>query len=296
MSLPHYIVFSILDRISCSNVSLIYKFSERYFFMKYKEEVTVSFLLNSMILLALTLFSLGCATKTPVKIQHTYVLSVVDLDDNPLDGVTIEYTITDDNGFRMEKISEEKVVKRDSFITTADGLLTESIYPMMTERYPMADSYVSRKYYTRTILEYEVSKEGFYPKNGRAYAIWDGEVRDSSSSLFEFLFSVEPTVHLLGNPTVETKKIVLVRPIDYFDKGFVSDIELKGKVIRFIDLIILESRLTKSPLKLSSIDIVTFKEKKYLQFEFNNLNVFNSLKLDKYDIGKKVFDEVIRKI
>ena len=67
-------------------------------------------------------------------------------------------------------------------------------------------------------------------------------------------------------------------------------------MIRFTDLIILESRLTKSTLKFSSIDLVTFKEKKYLQFEFNNLNVFNSLKLDKYDIGKEIFDEVIRKI
>jgi len=39
--------------------------------MKYQEEVTVRFLFNSIILLSLTLFSLGCATKTPVKMQHT---------------------------------------------------------------------------------------------------------------------------------------------------------------------------------------------------------------------------------
>ena len=155
--------------------------------MKYQEEVTVRFLFNSIILLSLTLFSLGCATKTPVKIQHTYVLSVVDLDDNPLEGATIEYTITD---------MEERVVKRDSFITTVDGLLTESIYPM-------AEPDVSWKYYTRTILEYEVSKEGYYPKSGRVYTTWDGEIRDSSPSLFEFLFSVEPEI--LGNPAAEKK-------------------------------------------------------------------------------------------
>ena len=91
--------------------------------MKYKKEVTVSFLFNSIVLLSLSLFFLGCATvQIPVvEVQHSYVLSVVDLDDNPLEGATIEYTITDD----MEKVSEEKAVKRDSFITTVDGLLTE---------------------------------------------------------------------------------------------------------------------------------------------------------------------------
>ena len=99
--------------------------------MKYQEEVTVRFLFNSIILLSLTLFSLGCATKTPVKIQHTYVLSVVDLDDNPLEGATIEYTITDD----MEKVSEEKAVKRDSFITTVDGLLTEIYTPWQNQMF-----------------------------------------------------------------------------------------------------------------------------------------------------------------
>ncbi|MDP1816779.1 MAG: hypothetical protein Q8K92_20160, partial [Leadbetterella sp.] len=34
----------------------------------------------------------------------------------------------------------------------------------------------------------------------------------------------------------------------------------------------------------------------YLQFKFANINVYNSLKLNKYDIGKTLFDDVIRKI
>jgi hypothetical protein len=64
--------------------------------MKYKKEVTVSFLFNSIVLLSLSLFFLGCATvqiPVEVEVQHTYVLSVVDLDDNPLEGVTIEYDV-----------------------------------------------------------------------------------------------------------------------------------------------------------------------------------------------------------
>ena len=121
--------------------------------MKHQAEVTVRFLFNSIILLSLTLFSLGCVTvQIPVenKLPRLYVLSVVDFGGNPLDGATIEYTITD----------MERVVKRDSFITTVDGLLTESIYPTTNPDLSW------QQYFKKTVLDYEVYKEGYYPKSG----------------------------------------------------------------------------------------------------------------------------------
>jgi len=41
---------------------------------------------------------------------------------------------------------------------------------------------------------------------------------------------------------------------------------------------------------------LNLKAKKYLKFKFVNTNVYNSLRLTKYDIAKILFDEVIRKI
>ncbi|MFW5872173.1 MAG: hypothetical protein ACOCUT_03615 [bacterium] len=45
-----------------------------------------------------------------------------------------------------------------------------------------------------------------------------------------------------------------------------------------------------------SVNLIPFKGNSYLQFKFINANVYNSLQLDKYDIGKRIFDEVVRKV
>ena len=76
----------------------------------------------------------------------------------------------------------------------------------------------------------------------------------------------------------------------------ISDAKLKSRILSFIDLIILQGRVTESLLEMHSINLAGFKGNSYLQFKFTNVNVYNSLKLDKYDIGKRLFDEVIRKV
>ncbi|SOZ17076.1 hypothetical protein CBM2609_A110010 [Cupriavidus taiwanensis] len=44
------------------------------------------------------------------------------------------------------------------------------------------------------------------------------------------------------------------------------------------------------------MDITKFKAKKYLQLKINTTNTYNSLKLDKYAIAKRIFDDSLRKI
>ena len=98
---------------------------------------------------------------------------------------------------------------------------------------------------------------------------------------------------------VENEKITLIRPIDYFNKEFastLSDVKLKTRILSFIDLIILQGLVTESVLETQSVNLVPFKGNNYLQFKFTNINIYNSLKLDKYDIGKRLFDEVVRKV
>ena len=102
----------------------------------------------------------------------------------------------------------KKIVTSNSFVTTTNGELTVKLYTEGNR----SEIFSSLVYYS-TELKYKVSKEGYYPKSGSVSSGWNGG----------------------GSNPVERKKIVLIRPTDYFDKGFVSDIsvlELKEKVIR----------------------------------------------------------------
>ena len=213
---------------------------------------------------AVLLFMVGCATVPQQKptVLHQYELSVVDVDGNPLEGVKIEYTLKDD----------KTVAKSSSYITTSDGLLKENLNVTTDPSYSYIETYKSE-------FEFKASKDGYYPKSGNMSSEY-GQ-KDS-----------------YGKP-VEKDKIRLIRPIDYFNKEFastLSDVKLKTRILSFIDLIILQGLVTESVLETHSVNLVSFKGNSYLQFKFTNVNVYNSLKLNKYDIGKRLFDEVIRKV
>jgi len=220
-------------------------------------------------ILAFLFLMVGCA---PVQystfqqpkptVQHQYELLVADVDGNPLEGVTIEYTLKDG----------DRIVKSGSYTTTPDGLLRISLNVTTDPAYTYITTYKSK-------FEFEATKDGYYSKNGSM----------SSEYGQEYSYS----------KPVEKSKITLIRPIDYFDKKFastLSDAKLKTRILSFIDLIILQGLVAESVLETQSINMVPFKGNSYLQFKFTNLNVYNSLKLDKYDIGKRLFDEVIRKV
>lgn len=174
-------------------------------------------------------------------------------------------TITDIDGLPIQNAkieykmkSNSKTVKEKTILTDDNGLLTDLTYVNTEKGY--LDIYS---------LDYKISKDGFYSKSGTL----------SSSNLSE-------TVNL-------------IKPIDYLNKEFVISSKgdkLKSNIIKFIDLILLQSLLSESYLELQSINLVPFKEKNYLTFKFINTNSYNSLKLNKYDIAKLLFDEVIRKI
>lgn len=220
-------------------------------------------------ILAVLLFIAGCA---PVQrsmvqeqkptVQHQYELSVIDVDGSPLEGVKIEYTLKD----------RDIVVESSEYTTASDGFLRKDLSATTDPRYTYLKTYKSE-------FEFKATKNGYYPKSGKL------------SSNYGEKYSY-------GKP-VEKDKITLIRPIDYFNKNFsstISDANLKTRVLSFIDLIILQSLVAESVLETRSVNLVSFKEKNYLQFKFTNVNVYNSLKLNKYDIGKRLFDEVIRKV
>jgi hypothetical protein len=130
---------------------------------------------------------------------------------------------------------------------------------------------LEEKYKTYS-LRYKISKEGYYSKNG-------------------FVF-------LRENDTVG-EEVTLLRPIDYLNQEFLTSKEganLKTKILAFLDIILLQGILADSYVIPKSFNLVTFKGKRYLKMALMNTNVYNSLKLNKYDIGKTLFDEAIRKI
>lgn len=190
-------------------------------------------------------------------VQHRYEISIVDVAGNPLEGATVDYKTYD----------RENIIQEKTFITKQDGKMEDSVEATQDPRFTYSASYDSK-------LTYKITKDGYYSKTG--------------------------TLFLLGKGgDYKNTKEVLVKPIDYLNPSFASSgqgLALKEKILAFLDMIILKSLLSESSLDLHSIDLVTFKNKTYLQIKFTNSNVYNSLKLNKYDIGKTLFDEVVRKI
>ena len=227
-------------------------------------------------ILAVLLFMVGCAPvqystvpQQKTTVLHQYELSVVDVDGNPLEGVTIEYTLVDHiEDYYLNY--DGRIVKSRLCTTSSDGLIRDSLN-ITTEYY-----YIER---IKSEFKFKASKDGFYSKSG------------SMSSRYGQKYS--------SDQPVAKDKITLIRPIDYFYKEFastISDGKLKIKILNFIDIIILQGLFTESILETHSVNLVSFKGKNYLQFKFTNVNVYNSLRLNNYDIGKILFDEVIRKV
>jgi len=250
-------------------------------------------------------------TQAPPKIQekaeiHEYHLSIVDINGNPLEGVKIEYTIKD----------QENIVKEATYLTGTDGsfvVTTEAtgriVGSFKGERL-MTDSTLMTY---STTLDYRITKDGYWTQI-RFLKIDGIPEKDSHRFLLNILIesirnpriqredidNLEDSLkELTYDVPIKSEKIILIKPADYINPTFAASEEgtqLKEKVIAFIDLIIVESLLGDSNLKTQSIDLITFKGNKYLQFKLENANVFNSLKMNKYDIGKNIFDETIRKI
>ncbi|MCK9484095.1 MAG: hypothetical protein M0R34_07005 [Candidatus Marinimicrobia bacterium] len=203
-------------------------------------------------------------------IRHEYELLFVDVNGNPIEGVKVDYTKKE---YSIAYISgniiegDRHILETNSFITSNNGLFKVNIEILPNPKYSSISIANSE-------LDYKASKEGYYSQVG----------------------SREQRSNLRKPVLVGSNRIVLLRPIDYLSEEFVSDINLKEKVLSFIDLIVLRVLVTESVLETRSINLVSFKDNSFLQFKFTNTNVYNSLKLNKYDIGKILFDDVIRKV
>ena len=194
--------------------------------------------------------------KKIVLAKYIYKLNISDIDGIPIKNAKIDYQLN----------RNSKIVKQNTVLTNENGSFSDYIYDDI-------DKEPSRLYPDYS-FEYKINSVGYYGK----------------SDLINFSKSMN---------NIFTIDINLIKPIDYLNNNFLlskKGLSLKKNILKFIDIILLQSLLSESNLELHSINLITFKEKYYMSFIFNNTNSYNSLKLNKYDIGKLLFDEVIRKI
>jgi len=225
--------------------------------------------------------------KSPVSMEHTYELQVVDINDTPLPEVKVDFYIKKVNFYieelevgmirpqqirQSEELYEDKKILKSSITyTDFEGKVLEKVLLEKSTR-----QFASSSYY-RTCFRYELTKKGYFPESGVMV----------SSSVRE----------------IESEKVTLIRPTDYFKPTFLSSkigMELKDKILTLLKKRSLgKSKVLETPdcyMQTRSIELIEFKDKNYLKVGFVSTNVYNSLKLTKYDVGKSLFDEVIRKI
>lgn len=156
---------------------------------------------------------------------------------------------------------KEKKVKQGKVSTNLNG---EASIEVSTTALP--------KYATN--ITYVIQKNEYFQKKGDSSIGTDGDGQKYEevklSSLNEYLCNT-----MITNNTFYT---------------------LRQTIHGFLLQVILEGLLADSFLAKDSICFETFKSKRYVSFTFASGNVYNSIKMDKYDMGKRLFDEVVRKV
>jgi hypothetical protein len=193
---------------------------------------------------------------------HTYNLSIVDINKKPVQGATVHYILK----------NEANLVKDTTVVTDENGIISVALQATSN----LGGGYISSY---STSFNFDVSKIGYSSKTGTL-----------SNNYGNNNYS--------GNPTV-SEVIEFYKFSDYFKPDFLSDeknVTLVAKILSFMNTLKNQSQISNSVLKWNSIFLSKFKDNLYLSFTFDNINVFNSIKLNKYDIGKTLFDEVVRKI
>ncbi len=216
---------------------------------------------------------MGCTMIQNPALPHYYEIHVVDLESNPIEGVLVEYKIVSDDRYEFgTEIKNGKIVKSDTQLTNNSGVIRDSI--LLKPNF--------NRYYALSRVIYTISKEGYYPQKGVLNLDLDYFGKHTLNSL------------------MKKDTIILIRPVEYFNNELtttISNTELESSLYSFIDSIILHSFESRPiSLQISSIGLIKFKDESYLTIILHDNMGYFATEHDRYDIGKLVFDEVIRKV
>lgn len=222
-------------------------------------------LLSTVLFLTLT----GCASRssyTNPDLTLNYEISVVDVTNAPVEGATVKYTLKNIDATFMEA----------TVVTGSTGKVVISTVA------PPARS-------LRVEFDYRVAKEGYISHS-------DAVISTASEYKNHAVISTggEYTGYTLNKSLLAS----LFRPSDYIKPSFLASTEshsINSSILSLIESFLLQCRQTNTILETQSIYLSSFKERAYLRFVLNSTTSYNSLRLNKYEVAKELFDEVIRK-
>lgn len=199
---------------------------------------------------------------TPTKrIEHHYILKVVDTKGLPVKGAQISYKL----------IEEPRDLKEQTVFTDQEGRaeLIVIARPNVVVQPNGSVYYYGDKYISS--VSYRILKNNYFMKKG------------------EFKFKRGAAS---SNEICSAEKEIILVP--YYTNNLPTD--LRKRLPRFIQDIILESTVRDTLLIKKPIDIEIFKDKRYLKVNFIDLKTYNSIRVNKYQIGQMLFDDIIRKL
>lgn len=196
-------------------------------------------------------------------VRHHYSVMAVDVHNQPVADVQVEIAFEGKGTMPETKVC----------VTDAQG------------KCPVVDYVVSRDPALTSITSYSSTakskgtKAGFYTATASGFSSFGSQYS--------------------GNIAYADMKLRMLAPLDYLDDGFASsaaDRDLRERVMRFLEVIKLQSLLVDAEVMLKGVGTSEFKGKKYLRLRIDSTTTYNSLKLNKYDIGKRLFDDTVRKV
>ena len=234
---------------------------------------------QSLILAAIAAVVAGCAAPPPRTYTqsytsppppaaststHEYQVKVVDVDGAPLAGATV----------KLSAESKQSTTRSEECVTDAQGACPP--FKFEVTRDP------TLKYVTSYMSTFSAAaeKQGYYARKGSSFSSHGSSTNSGSS-----------------NEAVRTVTVRMIKPMDYIEDSLArsaADAELRGRVLAFLDVIRVQGLLNEAEVMLKGIGVSDFKGKKYLRVKVNSTTTYNSLKLNKYDVGKRLFDDTVR--
>lgn len=201
------------------------------------------------------------APDTVGRAEHVYNAYVTDMDGRPIQGVRVDYKVYD---------ARYPLVDSKSYITGPDGLIVAKT------------NAIQSGIYTNSVLEYTLSKPGYYEKSGK----------------------LDMRQKYRPNEVITSEaRIVLEAPTDYFNKDILKEMdrsqvikEFSEHVLAIIEPLKVVAGAATARILPRSIGFSSFKGKKYMTIALVSGFEYNTNKLDIYDVGKLLFDSLIRKL
>ena len=138
---------------------------------------------------------------------------------------------------------------------------------------------------------------GIYDKETTVISNKNGQIKIPRSTKNGILSKEEYLSKYISSPYA--KEYQLYKYEDFMKKSFIENykdsnlFEESKEFINNLQLLIMKENIK---IKLFSLDLSEHQGKKHLQIGFESNIVYNSIKLDKYAIGKIVYDEFIIKV